>query len=203
MAKRTNAERRIQQQLANLTVMDIREALRKWFDALPEGDLKALRDKSIIALIALHGLQRVEIVRLNLSDLIDDPDGVLALRVAVNGGKFRVVKLVAETTGLIRRYLSALQRSKFEPKEDALGVPLFVSLGKGNGKRLTLTGLDNIVNEAIRKAGIKRKGISCRSLHHLFGILAVTMMTPDIDLAAHLSRQDIATTPTYLTKRQR
>jgi len=202
MAKRTNAERRIQQQLANLTVMDIREALRKLFDALPEGDLKALRDKSIIALIALHGLQRVEIVRLNLSDLIDDPDGVLALRVAVNGGKFRVVKLVAETTGLLRRYLSALNRAKIEPKEDALGVPLFVSLGKGNGKRLTLTGLDNIVNEAIRKAGIKRKGISCRSLHHLFRILAAAMMTLNIDLAAHLSRQDIATTTTY-TKRQR
>jgi len=42
MVKRTNAERRIQQQLANLTVMDIREA----FYRLPNGLLFCFRHAS-------------------------------------------------------------------------------------------------------------------------------------------------------------
>ncbi len=49
MAKRTNAERRIQQQLANLTVKDIREAMRKLLDALTESSLREYLSRPDIA----------------------------------------------------------------------------------------------------------------------------------------------------------
>ena len=194
--QRTDPKERIRQHLPSLTVEGIAEALRKLMGTLPERGLKALRDKAIIALMALHGLRRVEVVRLSFSDLIDEPDGVLALRVWGKGDKFRVVKLVPETTGLLRRYLSALKRAKIEPEQDPLGIPVFVSVRKGKGKRLTTTQMNNIVNEVMKKAGIKRKGISCHSLRHSFGTLAATSV-PIPDLAAYLGHANIATTGLY------
>jgi integrase len=194
--QRTDPKERIRQHLPAVTVEGIAEALRKVLGALPEKGLQALRDKSIIALMALHGLRRVEVARLSLSDLMDEPDGVIALRVWGKGDKFRVIKLVAETTKLLKRYLAALKRAKIEPRQDALGVPVFVSLRKGKGKRLTLTQLNNIVDAALAKAGIKRKGLSCHSLRHCFGTLAATSV-PIPDLAAYLGHSSIATTGLY------
>jgi len=194
--QRTDAKERIRQHLPALTVEGIAEALQKVMGALPERGLKSLRDKAVITLMALHGLRRVEVVRLSLADLMDEPDGVWALRVWGKGDKFRVVKLVPETTALLKRYLSALKRAKIEPKQDALGIPVFVALRKGKGKRLTLTQVNNIVDEAMRKAGIKRKGLSCHSLRHAFGTLAATTV-PITDLAAYLGHANIATTGLY------
>jgi len=194
--QRTDPKERIRQHLPALTIEGIAEALKKLLDALPEKGLKALRDKTIIALMALHGLRRVEVVRLSVADLMNEPDGVLALRVWGKGDKFRVVKLVPETTRLLRRYLSALKRAKIEPKPDPFGIPVFVALRKGKGKRLTTTQVNNIVNEAMQKAGIKRKGISCHSLRHSFGTLAATSV-PIPDLAAYLGHANIATTGLY------
>jgi integrase len=194
--QRTDPKERIRQHLPAVTVEGIAEALRKILDALPEKGLPALRDKAIIALMALHGLRRVEVARLSLADLMDEPDGVIALRVWGKGDKFRVIKLVAETTKLLKRYLAALKRAKIEPKQDALGVPVFGSLRKGKGKRLTLTQLNNIVDAALAKAGIKRKGLSCHSLRHCFGTLAATSV-PIPDLAAYLGHSNIATTGLY------
>ena len=194
--QRTDQKERIRQHLPALTLEGIAEALRKMLDALPERGLKALRDKSAIALMALHGLRRVEVARLSLADLMDEPDGVLALRVWGKGDKFRVIKLNPETTGLIRRYLSALKRAKIEPIQDALGIPVFVSLRKGKGKRLTLTQFNNIVDAVMRKVGIKRKGLSCHSLRHSFGTLAA-LTTPIAELAAYMGHSRIDTTGNY------
>jgi integrase len=194
--QRTDPKERIRQHLPAVTVDGIAEALRKVLDALPEKGLPALRDKAVIALMALHGLRRVEVGRLSLSDLMDEPDGVIALRVWGKGDKFRVVKLVAGTTKLLRRYLTALKRAKVAPKPDAVGVPVFVALRKGKGKRLTLTQINNIVDKAMAKAGIKRKGLSCHSLRHAFGTLAATSV-PIPDLAAYLGHSSIATTGLY------
>jgi integrase len=179
-----------------LTLEGIAEALRKMLDALPERGLKALRDKSAIALMALHGLRRVEVARLSLADLMDEPDGVLALRVWGKGDKFRVIKLNPETTMLIRRYLSALKRAKIEPMQDALGVPVFVSLRKSKGKRLTLTQLNNIVDKAMAKAGIKRRGLSCHSLRHCFTTLAAPSVPLPV-LAAYLGHSSLEVTGLY------
>jgi len=194
--QRTDPKERIRKRLLALTPEGNAEALRKLLSAFPDRGLKALRDKAIIALMALHGLRRVEVARLSLSDLTEEPDGVLALRVWGKGDKFRVVRLVTETTELIKRYLAALKRAKIEPQQDALGVPIFVALRKGKGKRLTLTQLNNIVDDALKKIGFKRKDVSCHALRHTFATLAA--MTVNIpDLAAYLGHSNISTTGLY------
>jgi integrase len=89
-----------------------------------------------------------------------------------------------------------LKRAKVAPKQDALGVPVFVALRKGKGKRLTLTQLNNIVDKAMTKAGIKRRGLSCHSLRHCFGTLAAPFV-PLPDLAAYLGHSSVAVTGIY------
>jgi integrase len=59
-----------------------------------------------------------------------------------------------------------------------------------------LTQLNNIVDKALFKAGIKRKGLSCHSLQHCFRTLAATsVLIPD--LAAYLGHSNTATTGLY------
>jgi integrase len=148
--------------------------------------------------MALHGLRRVEIVRLSLSDLWET-DGVLRVRVWGKGDKFRVIPLRKDTTELIRRYLASLRRSGIEPIPDAFGVPLFVSLhnGKGQkGQRLHWRQVNKIVDKALKRAGLKRLGISCHSLRHTFATLAA-MEVPLPELAAYLGHSSIATTGVY------
>jgi site-specific recombinase XerD len=196
--QRTDPKERIRQHLPAVTVEGIAEALRKVLDALPDKGLQALRDKTIIALMALHGLHRVEVARLSLSDLIEEKEGLFSLRVFGKGDKIRIVQLRQDTTELLKRYLAALKRSKIEPIADAYGVPLFFSLRKQKGKRLTLQQINNIVDEAFKAAGLKRKGLSCHSLRHSFGTISATKRgVPIPDLAAYMGHSNISTTSLY------
>lgn len=196
--QRTDPKERIKMRLPAVTADGLVEAVQRLFGVLPKRGVKGLRDRCIIALMALHGLRRVEVVRLSLSDIIDEPDGIFALRVLGKGDKIRVVELRADTTELIKRYLAALKRSGIEPIADAFGEPLFVALRKGKGSRLTLQQVNNIVDNALKEAGLKRQGISCHSLRHAFGTLAATKRgVPIPDLAAYLGHANIATTSLY------
>ena len=196
--QRTDPKERIRQHLPAMTVEGIAEALRKVWDALPDKGLQALRDKTIIALMALHGLRQVEVARLSLSDLIEEKEGLFSLRVFGKGDKIRIVQLRQDTTELLKRYIAALKRSKIEPIADAYGVPLFFSLRKQKGKRLTLQQINNIVDEALKAAGLKRKRLSCHSLRHSFGTIAATKRgVPIPDLAAYMGHSNISTTSLY------
>lgn len=196
--QRTDQRERIRSRLPAVTADGLVEAIQRLLSVLPKKGVRGLRDRSIVVLMALHGLRRVEVVRLSFSDIIEEPDGVFALRVLGKGDKYRVVKLRADTTELLKRYISALRRSGIKPLSDAYGEPLFVGLRKGKGKRLTLQQVNNIVDEAMREAGIKRQGLSCHSLRHAFGTLAATKRgVPIPDLAAYLGHSNIATTSLY------
>lgn len=196
--QRTDPKERIRSHLPAVTIDGLVEAMQRLFSVLPKKGVRGLRDRAIVVLMALHGLRRVEVVRLSFSDIIDEPDGVFALRVWGKGDKHRIVKLRPDTTELIQRYVASLKRSGIKPVSDAFGEPLFVSLRKGKGKRLTLQQVNNIVDEALKEAGIKRQGISCHSLRHAFGTLAATKRgVPIPDLAAYLGHTNIATTSLY------
>ena len=196
--QRTDAKERVKMRLPAASVEGLLDALNRLFAVIPRKGVRGLRDRAIVALMALHGLRRVEIVRLSLSDLWET-DGVLTLRVWGKGDKFRTITLRKDTTELIRRYLASLRRSGIEPIPDALGVPLFVSLhnGKGQkGQRLHWRQVNKIVDKALQQAGLKRLGVSCHSLRHTFATLAA-MEVPLPELADYLGHSSIATTGVY------
>ena len=106
------------------------------------------------------------------------------------------VALRKDTSELLKRYLATLKRSGIEPVPDALGIPLFVSLRKRKGHRLNWRQVNNIVDSALQRAGLKRQGISCHSLRHTFATLAATEV-PLPELANYLGHTSIATTGIY------
>jgi site-specific recombinase XerD len=196
--QRTDPKERVKMRLPAASVEGLLDALNRLFAVIPRKGARSLRDRAIVALMALHGLRRVEIVRLSLSDLWET-DGVLRVRVWGKGDKFRVIPLRKDTTELIRRYLASLRRSGIEPILDAFGVPLFVSLHKGKGQkgqRLHWRQVNKIVDKALQQAGLKRLGISCHSLRHTFATLAA-MEVPLPELADYLGHSSIATTGVY------
>jgi len=193
--ERTDPKERVKMRLPAASVEGLLDALNRLFSVIPRKGVRALRDRSIVALMALHGLRRVEIVRLSLSDL-SESDGIISLRVWGKGDKFRVIPLRKDTSELLRRYLSALKRAGIEPIADAIGVPVFVSLRKRKGHRLNWRQVNNIVDSALQRAGLKRQGISCHSLRHTFATLAATEV-PLPELANYLGHTSIATTGIY------
>lgn len=194
--ERTDRRELVKMRLPSTTVDGLLDALNRLFAVLSKRGVRGLRDRAIIALMALHGLRRVEVVRLSLADIVDSTNGTFSLRVWGKGDKFRVIPLRKDTTELIRRYLASLRRSKVEPVADALGVPLFVSLGKGKGQRLCLRQVNNIVDNAFRRAGLKRFGLSCHTLRHTFATLAA-LEVPLPELASYLGHASIASTGVY------
>jgi len=193
--ERTDPKERVKMRLPAASVEGLLDALNRLFSVIPRKGVRGLRDRAIIALMALHGLRRVEIIRLSLADL-SESDGIISLRVWGKGDKFRVIPLRKDTSELLRRYLSALKRSGIEPVPDAIGVPVFVSLRKRKGYRLNWRQVNNVIDDALRRAGLKRQGISCHSLRHTFATLAATEV-PLPELAAYLGHASIATTGVY------
>jgi len=193
--ERTDRKEQVKMRLPAVSAEGLLDALHRLFSVIPRKGVRGLRDRSIIALMALHGLRRVEIVRLSLSDLTES-DGVMTVRVWGKGDKFRVIPLRKDTTELLKRYLAALRKAKIEPNPDAIGVPVFVALRKGKGRRLNWRQVNNIVDSALQRAGLKRQGISCHSLRHTFATLAAPEV-PLPELAAYLGHSSIATTGVY------
>jgi len=138
------------------------------FEAIPhDHQLKNLRDRAMIALMALEGLRRIEICRANMEDIEELETGV---RILVHGkGKDGYIYPREDTVVCIRDYL--VRRGPVQHDKD--GAPLFVSLSKGNRVRgrITRIGLSKWIDTMLAKAGIGKKGRGCHALRHTCGAL--------------------------------
>jgi site-specific recombinase XerD len=148
-------------------------ALSALMNAIPGDTLTGKRDRAIIALMAVHGLRRVEIHRLDPESLQSGGgEGAYAgphLVVDGKGHKRRNVYLREDTHSAVSAYL----RAKLEaglPLDDGL----FVAHGNhGRGHRLSRQALNAIVGRYLNAASLKRAGVSCHALRHTFGTLSV------------------------------
>ena len=80
------------------------EQARRLLDAPPQGTIKGLRDRAILAVMLCQGLTREELCGLSVGDLAVI-DGQLCLRVAGNRGRMRIAAL-ASRDGAADRGLS-------------------------------------------------------------------------------------------------
>jgi len=156
------------------------------FRAVPnEQRLKPLRDRAMIALMALEGLRRVEIMRANVEDIEPMQDG--GIRLLVHGkGKEGYVYPREDTAEAIETFLCARGRAE----QDTLGVPLFTRLLKGGivAKRITRSGINRIIDSYLVSAGVKRSGVSCHALRHTCGTL-LYQATRDVRAVQETLRQ--------------
>lgn len=123
-------------------------------------DANALRDRSIITLMAYTGLRSVEVARADVGDLRTAGDR----RVLWIQGKGRSEKdsfvVVPDTAArILDSYLSARGATEREP--------LFTSSGNRNkGGRMTTRSISRVCKEAFRAAGIDSERITAHSLRH-------------------------------------
>lgn len=143
-------------------------ALARLAESIPQDTFLGRRDRAIIALMAVHGLRRVEVARLDEASL--EEDGVTAsLVVHGKGGRIRRVFLRADTFAVLHSYLSAKREAGYE----SVG-PLFVShSNRSRGARISRRSLNDIVDGYLSGAALKKSGVSCHALRHTFGTLAV------------------------------
>ena len=143
-------------------------ALSRLAEAIPGDTLLGRRDRAIVALMAVHGLRRVEVARLDEVSLEED-GATASLVVHGKGNRSRRVFLRPDTYAVVQAYLSAKRERSY-----ASGGALFVShSNRTRGGRISRRSLNDIVDKYLSATALKKIGVSCHALRHTFGTLAV------------------------------
>jgi site-specific recombinase XerD len=126
-----------------------------------------LRDRALLALFGLQGLRTVEIQRANADDLQHRADGWALL---VRGKAHdRLVYLRPDVADALNAYLD----HRDPPIDNPDGTPLFTAVGnRAHGRRLTRRGIRFVTDGHLRRAGLKREGVSGHALRHTAATLA-------------------------------
>ena len=161
----------------------------------PPPTLIGLRDRALMALMAFGGLSEIEIVRADLEDLDRTLMGVF-LRVQGKGRqtKDENVPLDAAAVDPLDAYLRA--RGRPTPR-----APLVVSHGhRSDGTRLNTRSVRGRVNEHLRAAGLKRRGISPHSLTHTAALIWLNGGLPLEEVQRRMRHGTLETTMIHFRK---
>lgn len=125
---------------------------------------KNLRDKVIIAFMAIEGLRTVEIYRMNEEDINKEQQSIL-----IRGkGKNAIIYPRPDTFQLLLRYIKTKNR---EPLQQYLDneekIPVFTSTSNNKrGNRINRRNIREAVDLWLTRAGYKEKGKSDHMLRH-------------------------------------
>jgi len=138
------------------------------FRAVGNGQLeKELRDKAILAMLGIQGLRTVEIERANIEDLKINGDHVSFLVRGKNHD--RMIYLRPDVAEILSQYLS----KRRHVDRDENGTPVFTACGnRAGGTRISRRGIRQVVDFYLKKADLKRPGISDHALRHTAATLA-------------------------------
>jgi site-specific recombinase XerD len=160
-----------------------------------DGSVKALRDKALLAIMALEGPRTVEMHRANIADLVQQGNN---LGIRVEGkGSIRIVPLTPDIAIALMNYLEA--RKAIEVL--APSSPLFVAVGyRALGRRISRRGIRKVVDGYLKEAGLKHspgRTISTHSLRHTAGTLALRAGAELRQVQDLLGHKDPRTTSIY------
>ncbi|WP_455656369.1 tyrosine-type recombinase/integrase [Phascolarctobacterium sp.] len=136
------------------------------FHSIPNETEKELRDKVIIAFMAIEGLRTVEIHRMNEEDINVERQTIL-----VHGkGKNAMIYPRPDTFALLMRYLESKDRFRMHKYKrygtDEL-TPVFTSTSNNMyGHRMIRQAVRDAVNKWLTMAGLKEKGRAGHMLRH-------------------------------------
>ena len=128
--------------------------------------VKRLRNLLMVSMMALQGLRTIEVHRANVEDQAEKGES----RVLLVRGKTRdrIAYLRPDMGRRLKEYLAL--RGTVE--RDADGTPLFSALGnRRGGKRLSRRHIRVQTDGYLRKAGLKKPGMSNHALRHTAGTL--------------------------------
>ena len=136
------------------------------FHAIPCETEKELRDKVIIAFMAIEGLRTVEIHRMNEEDINVEQQTIL-----IHGkGKNAMIYPRPDTFALLMHYLESKDRFRIKAtkrsNDDEL-IPVFTSTSNNMyGHRIIRQAVRDAVNKWLAVVGLKEKGKAGHMLRH-------------------------------------
>ena len=136
------------------------------FRSIPKETEKELRDKVIIAFMAIEGLRTVEIHRMNEEDI-----NVEQQTIVIHGkGKNAMIYPRPDTFALLMRYLESKDRFRMNWNGSYINeelTPVFTSTSNNMyGHRLIRQAVRDAVNKWLATAGLKEKGKAGHMLRH-------------------------------------
>ncbi len=170
-----------------------KSALHHLVGAIPSSTLLGQRDRAIIALMAVHGLRRIEVHRLN-HESVDISDDTPSLRVIGKGNRVRKIYLREDTYNAIQTYV----RAKMEHHFPLTGALLVSHSNRTRGARISRRSLNDIVDHYLSEAHLKKVGVSCHALRHTHGTLAVAGGAKVEHLKEEMGHNHLETTSIYV-----
>ncbi|MDB9493574.1 tyrosine-type recombinase/integrase [Spirulina major CS-329] len=145
-----------------------------WPDAgiTPAAALQRLRDRALLAIMALEGPRTVELHRANVVNVLQQGQNY---GIRVEGKRnIRIVPLTPDIAQVLMAYLD-MRRDRGE--RFTAQTPLFIAVGnRAKGKRLSRRGIRLIVDRHLTATHLKHaagRTISAHSLRHTAGTLAL------------------------------
>lgn len=168
-------------------------ALTRLMGVIDTDTLAGKRDRAIVALMAIHGLRRVEIERMNENSLLIQDD-LVSVEVQGKGHRMRQVYLRPDTYRVMADYLAHKHKAGFVAEG-----PCFVSFSnRSRGQRISRRSLNEIVDHYLNEASLKRVGVSCHALRHTFGTLSIVGGAKVEDLKEAMGHVEIESTELYV-----
>jgi site-specific recombinase XerD len=149
-----------------------------------------VRDKTILALMAIHGLRVCEVSRLDLADVDLEAGEAGEMMVLGKGNKRRRVLLTDETRPEVEKWLAVRNLMHVDIS------PLFLSLD-GKATRISTRGLRTIVDGYLVKIGEKREGVSCHALRHTYATQSLAAGASLLAISGSMGHSSVTTTQVY------
>lgn len=153
--------------------------------------LDGKRDYAIISLMIVTGLRRVEVYRLNESDVIPDRSMLHIMR---KGTTEKIwMKIPEDTMNIIVDYVMCKESLPYH--DPALFVTHMIQHNNG---RLSLYSVSDMINKRLKSIGLDTKFYTCHSLRHTAANLAVSSGVDLTEIMAMLGHSNLKTTSVYL-----
>lgn len=152
------------------------------------------RDLALLTLLAFEGLRTVEICRLRLGDLQFEKKKLLIL--GKGSDTLKPVKFFEACQSAVRVYLQSKQH--WPVQQQPVHAYLFAN---EQGDRLQTYQVRYIVDKALKRIGLKKRGYSAHSLRHTVAQLLLEQDVSIETIKVLLRHESIETTMTYTLKK--
>jgi site-specific recombinase XerD len=149
-----------------------------------------IRDKAIIALMAIHGLRVCEVSRLDLADVDLEKGEAGELAALGKGDKRRSVLLTDDTRPALEKWLAVRRLMHAE------SPALFLALS-GPAERISTRGLRAMVDHYLVKIGAKKVGVSCHALRHTYATQSLAAGASLLAISGSMGHSSVTTTQVY------
>jgi site-specific recombinase XerD len=162
-----------------------------------------VRDKAIVALMAIHGLRVCEVSRLDVGDVDLEAGEAGELAVLGKGRKRRKVLLTDETRVAVEKWLAVRRLVRTSPPAPSpmrgggeTAEALFLALS-GPAERIGMRGLRTMVDGYLRKIGAKKPGVSCHALRHTYATQSLAAGASLLAISGSMGHSSVTTTQVY------